>query len=257
MNPKSVLLSVSLAVAAGVFHVAAGDVLPALAPDPVVLADHDLVQAPGVRSQTILLRFSNAIMNTGASELHIVAYRDSASPSTVDIDNDTMPAFQRITRDDGTFHDEPVGQLVYHPEHHHFHFDGAARYRLIDPDTSDIVRESPKVSFCLADVSIADNSLPGFRKVPVYNSCVHDPYAKFAEMGISIGWEDVYEKSLIGQALDVTDLMKLPAKSYILESTTNPDGILHESNSQPVSAAVEVRIGVGVTVKVGKSRPGV
>jgi hypothetical protein len=86
---------------------------------------------------------------------------------------------------------------------------------------------------------------------------VRDPYATYGEMGISIGWADVYDKSLVGQALDVTDLMALPAKNYILESTINPERILLESNSAPVSASVLVQIGIGVPVKVGKSRPGV
>ena len=76
-------------------------------------------------------------------------------------------------------------------------------------------------------------------------------------MGISVGWEDIYDKTLIGQAFDVTDLMQLSPKDYILESTTNPDGILIEANPTPVSASVTVRIGAGVPVRVGKSRPGV
>lgn len=254
---KFPFVSLVLGITLGVLNATAGDLLPALAPDPAVLADFDLVQVPGVSTQTVLLRFSNAIMNTGAGKLHVVAYRASASPSTVDINNDTLPAFQRILRTDGTTYDVPVGRLLYHPEHHHFHFDGAARYRLIDPATHSVVRESPKVSFCLADVGIVDSTLPGFSQVPKFNSCIHDPYATFGEMGISIGWEDVYGKSLIGQALDVTDLMQLPAKNYLLESTTNPDGLLLESNAHPVSVSISVRIGAGTPVKVGKSRPGV
>jgi len=205
-----------------------------------------------------LLRFSNGIANLGEGELHIVAYRESASPSTVDLENDTIPAFQRILRSDGTFYDVPAGQLLYHPEHHHFHFDGAALYRLIDKATGIPVRVSPKVSFCLADVAMADTTLPNFRKVPIYNGCIHDPYALFGEMGISVGWEDIYDKALIGQAFDVTDLMQQnPAREYILESTTNPEGVLIESNPAPASVSVTIRLGVGVPVKVGKSRPGV
>ena len=250
-------IALALALGAAALDTHGAELLPALAPDPAVLSDYDLVKVPGVRTQMVLLRFSNAIANTGAGELRIVAYRDSASPATVDINHDTMPAFQRIRRADGTYSDTPAGQLSYHPEHHHFHFDGAARYRLIDSKSQAVVRESPKISFCLADVAIANPTLPGFRNDPLYNACVHDPYATFAEMGISIGWEDIYEKSLIGQALDVTELMNLPPKIYILESTTNPDGILRESNPAPVSARVPVRVGLGVPLKVGKSRPGV
>jgi hypothetical protein len=242
----------------GIQSVPGEDVLPALVPDPAQLADNDVVKVPGPGPTMLLLRFSNGIANLGAGELHIVAYRDSASPSTVDLENDTIPAYQRILQSDGGFRDVPAGQLLYHPEHHHFHLDGAALYRLIDKVTGIPVRVSPKISFCLADVAEADATLPNFRKVPIYNGCIHDPYATFGEMGISVGWEDIYGKTLIGQAFDVTDLMQQnPAREYILESTTNPDRVLLESNPDPVSASVTIRLGVGVPVKVGKSRPGV
>jgi len=256
VNTRGLLLAAVIGFSVSRVVLQAGELLPALAPDPAVLADNDLVKVPGPGSGTILLRFSNAIANLGDGELHIVAYRDSASPSTVDLENDTIPAFQRILLDDGTFYDQLAGELLYHPEHHHFHFVGAALYRLRDADTDEIMLESPKISFCLADVTVADSSLPGFRKVPIYNGCVHDPYTTFGEMGISVGWEDIYDKSLIGQTFDVTALMAFPARDYILESTTNPDGILKELN-HAARATVRVRIGIGVPVKVGKSRPGV
>ncbi|MGZ4972305.1 MAG: lysyl oxidase family protein [Limisphaerales bacterium] len=257
MKPFLCLTFIAVALAASGQTPATLSLLPALSPDPISLTDNDLVRVPGSGQTTILLRFSNSIRNTGAGQLHIVAYRDSASPSTVDINNDSMPAFQRIDTTDGHFHDEPAGELLYHPEHHHFHFVGAAKYQLIDPDTLQVVRESPKVSFCLADVTIVDSTLSGFHKQPIYNSCVHDPYTTFAEMGISVGWEDTYDKQLTGQAFDVSELMSLPAKDYILQSTTNPNQVLRESNVTPSTASVRVRIGVGVVTKVGNSRPGV
>jgi hypothetical protein len=52
--------------------------------------------------------------------------------------------------------------------------------------------------------------------------------------------------------------MSQPAKVYFLESTTNAEGKLIESNAgNPVSVTVPVRIGIGVKTKVGNSRPGV
>ncbi len=44
---------------------------------------------------------------------------------------------------------------------------------------------------------------------------------------------------------------------YFLESTTNPDKMLRDSNGEPQKTSVEVVIGQGVKVGVGKSRPGV
>ena len=52
-------------------------------------------------------------------------------------------------------------------------------------------------------------------------------------MGISVGWADVYGFHLAGQAFDVTDLMGRPAHTYLLESTTDPDGILHSESKVP------------------------
>jgi hypothetical protein len=233
---------------------APADLLPSLAPRAQVLQDLDLVKDP--HTGAVLLRFSNAVSNVGQGPLVVVGHRDR--PGSVDVDDDTMPAFQRILQTDGTWREVPVGTLVYHPAHHHFHFLGAARYQLLDPDTGQVLMESPKVSFCLADVDVVDRSLPGFHKNPVYNSCAHDPRATSLTMGVSVGWEDVYGKSLVGQSFDVSALMQRAPKWYTLTSTTNPEGLLLEDHQgSPASASVQVWIGQGVKLGVGTSRPGV
>jgi len=232
----------------------APDLLPTVQPEASVLADHDLVQDP--HTGAILLRFSNAVANVGAGPLVVVGHRDAA-PKPVDPANDVMPAYQRISRSDGTTYDVPVGELVYHEAHHHFHFLGAARYRLLD-DQGQVLREAAKVSFCLADVAVVDDTLPGYSQRPVFNSCAHNPSATDVAMGVSVGWDDIYDLRLQGQAFDVSDLMQGPQRTYTLESTTNPDGLLHETNqASPASARMQVVIGEGVPVGTGSSRPGV
>lgn len=234
---------------------AATDLLPTLAPLHRSLEEHDLVRDP--RTGQILLRFSAGIANSGAGPFEILGQRDAASARAADIEHDVMPAFQRIQRSDGTTRDVPVGILEYHPEHHHFHFVGATTYRLRD-SVGNVVREAPKVSFCLVDVEPID---PDASLVPVtvppIQSCAHNPYATFVDMRVSIGWADIYDKSLVGQAFDVTDLMNLPAQTYRLEQTTNPDGVLLDTNGAPLTDSVEVVIGRGMPVGVGSSRPGV
>jgi hypothetical protein len=258
MRPLLPLAALALLVSPAALSALAsapGDLLPTLAPQAGVLGDLDLVKDPN--SGAVLLRFANAIANTGQGPLLVVGHRESASPKTVDPDRDTMPAFQRILQSDGTWREVPVGTLTYHPAHHHFHFDGAARYRLLAPDGT-VLAESPKVSFCLADVQVVDGSLPGFKKSPTYNSCAHDPYATDLQMGVSVGWEDIYGKDLIGQAFDVSALMQQAPQWYTLESTTNPQGLLLEGHqASPAHASVQVWIGDGVKLGVGKSRPGV
>lgn len=231
------------------------DLLPRLSPVHDSLEDHDLVRNP--RTGQVLLRFTAAIANSGAGTLDIVGHRGAASPQTIDPNNDEMPAFQRIHRSDGSTYDVPAGTLSYHPVHHHFHFNGASSYRLIDSHGI-VVRQSPKVAFCLADILLLDPTPP--RRLtgnPPFESCAHDAYATDLEMGISAGMADVYDKALFGQAFDVTDLMTRPAETYLLEQTTNPQGVIVEANPAPMTDSVSVTIGLGVPVKIGQSRPGV
>jgi Lysyl oxidase len=238
---KKMLLALGLAAAFGAAH-AATDLLPTLTSEASVLADADVVYSPP--TGRILLRFANGIGNRGLGPMHLIGYRDPNA--VIDPDN--------------TFHDEVVGSIVYHDEHHHFHYDGASRFRLIEKrgNREVIVAESSKVSFCLADVGVVDATLPGYPTAPRYNSCLHNASANSVLMGISVGWDDIYGKDLQGQAFDVTDLMALPIKEYILETTSNPYGFLWEANrKKPSSARITILLGVGVPIGTGVTRPGV
>lgn len=230
--------------------------LPVLASEQYATDDHDLVN-DRAHGRT-LLRFANAIGNRGAGALEVYGVRTGASPSTVDDTNNTMPAFQRIFRSDGSYQDVGVGQLVYHPDHNHFHFDGAVSYVLTDDTTSKVVRSSSKVSFCLADVDVVDPSLAGYPKAPRYNSCVHDPYTNSLTMGVSVGWADNYPKDAAGQSFDVTDLMALdPPHTFTMRATVNPAKLLVSGPTSATTSSFTVRIGKGVPLGTGTERPGV
>jgi hypothetical protein len=252
---KHALVAFALAGGLGSAH-AADDLLPTLTSEAEVLADADVVYSPP--TGRILLRFANGIGNRGTGPLHLIGYRDPNA--VIDPANNSMPAYQRIWRTDGSSHDEVVGTISYHDEHHHFHYDGAMRFRLIEVrgNREVVMAESSKVSFCLADVGVVDATLPGYPTAPRYNSCVHNASASSVVMGISVGWDDIYGKDLQGQAFDVTDLMALPIKEYILETTSNPYGFLWEAyRKRPSSARITILLGVGVPVGTGVTRPGV
>ena len=228
-----------------------GQLLPDMRPVRETIMDNDLVKDPNTGK--ILLRFAGGIGNYGPGTIEVVGKRD-----TVDRNNNVMPAFQRIYSANGTFTEVNVGELTYHPAHHHYHFVNAVSYSLIDPSNGNVVVSSAKQAFCLADVAVADSSVPNYPTAPVYNRCYNSQVAEFVRMGVSPGWEDVYGKDLVGQAFDVTDLMQKPAQAYVLKVTTNPDGVLVDANNgEPQSTSVQVMIGQGVEVGVGKSRPGV
>ena len=224
------------------------DLLPYIRPVQKDLLDHDIVKDP--RTGHILLRFAGSVANFGDGKLEVIGKR-----TLIDPDNNMMPAYQRIYRTDRTFYESRAGNLIYHPAHHHYHFESAVVYSL--RDQNGVIATSAKQSFCLADVEKIDETLDSFSHIPIYNRCYHSPSAKFVKMGVSPGWSDVYGKDLVGQSLDVTELMKLPKQTYVLEATTNPTGLLIEKNDNPQTASVEVEIGQGVKVGVGISRPGV
>ena len=227
-----------------------GLLLPDLRPVKDTLMDHDLVKDPNTGH--ILLRFAGGIGNYGEGMLEIVGKRASTSS-----DENSMPAYQRLYREDGTYDEIQVGTLTYHPQHHHYHFVNAIKYSLKDPSTGNVI-SAKKEAFCLADVAVVDDTLAHYSQTPVYNQCYPNPNAKFVKMGVSAGWEDVYGKDLVGQAFDVTALMEKPQQVYILEEITNPDGTLIDGNDgKPQKTSIEVIIGQGVEVGVGKSRPGV
>lgn len=231
------------------------DRLPALEPLQRELADNDLVRQP--ETGVTWLRFTGAPANLGTGALHVTGRRTKEEAAAATPGNNVLPAYQRITRSDGSSYEVPVGLMTYHDEHKHFHMEGISRYRLIDAG-GQVVRESPKVAFCLVDLEVADSTLPGAPVNPVYNSCSHNANATTLTMGISVGWADVYDKALDGQSFDVSALMNLPPQEYTLEMTTNPLGLLHESHrAAPRTASVKVTIGQGVPVGVGGPRPGV
>jgi len=76
-------------------------------------------------------------------------------------------------------------------------------------------------------------------------------------MGISIGWEDVYDKMLAGQNFDVTDLMSQPQAWYYIQQTVDEAGIIFEQNDANNMTGVWVKLGVGVPYAIGGPRPGV
>jgi Lysyl oxidase len=257
-----VLLLIALGAAlVPVRTMAAVDLLPALAPVPVDnavgLNDNDVVQDPNTGQ--FWLQFTGSPANYGAGPLEVVGLRDKVDVATIDPDNDVMPAYQRIYRSDGTTYDVQVGELRYHPLHHHWHFEQAVGYRLLDAQ-GNVLGDHPKQDFCLGNVTAIDLSLPG---APTggglgYEMCVQNPYASFVKMGISVGWADVYDKSLTGQAFDVTSLMSQPPKLYTLQMTTNPQNrIVETTSTHPRTVSTQVLLGLGVPYKVGQPRPGI
>ncbi|XXX80093.1 lysyl oxidase family protein [Sorangium sp. So ce134] len=99
--------------------------------------------------------------------------------------------------------------------HGHYHFEGYARYELLD-GTGAVVATGHKQAFCLLDSSPV--GIPGAPTTPRYHC---------GFQGIQRGWSDVYSSGLDCQWVDITGVS---AGEYFLRITINADRTLPESD---------------------------
>jgi hypothetical protein len=119
--------------------------------------------------------------------------------------------------------------FTYAPCHGHYHFDDFALYRLVD-SSGQTVGTGLKVGFCLADYSRWD---PSANPNPRYYFKECNP------QGIQAGWSDKYLPFLDGQWVDITGV---PAGTYTLELTVDPENLIFETDETNNVLRVQVSI---------------
>lgn len=102
----------------------------------------------------------------------------------------------------------------FSPCHGHYHLRGAASYALV-AGTGRVVLTGRKQAFCFRDNS------------PLLPSAGPPSGYDCGYMGITAGWEDIYDKSLDCQWLDISGV---PAGRYFLRVTVNPNRTFGEAN---------------------------
>jgi hypothetical protein len=222
------------ALAAGAFSAAVRAQEPAdlLLPDIIVRASdlYDHRVSSGLPNVT-LLYFSNATANVGNGRLHIFGVFPPNQDGTIDV-------MQRVFRAGGGSIDLPAGRFVFHPAHDHIHLEDWCRYRLREVlpggGVGPVLRESEKVSFCIVDLNVHDRSLPNFDPSPRYINC--DSFIQ----GLSVGWSDLYDRTLPGQSIDITNL---PSAVYWLESEVDPANFIRETDDTNNVARIQVTVG--------------
>jgi len=160
------------------------------------------------------------------------------------------PVFQRIYRSDGQFRDTPAGSVEFHPVHGHYHFTGFAitRLRMIDshgrPVGGSPLRQSRKVSFCLADTAADRWALKGDAPLsyPAPNCLEPVGSANGRELfrqGMSRGWGDKYDWFLPDQYVEVSGVGD---GTYVMETIMDPENRIAESDdgNNTVSACVRL-----------------
>ena len=197
-----------------------GDLLPDIVVPPIFLYD-TVVERKGVRR---LLNLSNGTANVGTGPLYLYG----VLPSHAD---GTQTVRQRVFNEDGSFYDREAGRFQFHEDHQHIHFDDWAEYRLRrrvgDEGVGEIVAEGTKQTFCIIDLEVFNPTLPGFPVDPRFISCGS------TTQGLSVGWVDVYDKSIEGQFIDITGV---PDGHYWIESEVDPlDHVLESDESNNVA----------------------
>lgn len=174
------------------------------------------------------LRFSNSIWNSGPGVLELIG--------TPNHSGDQIQVIQRIYGSDPEmFEQHQVGVFVFHERHNHWHLEQFASYEIWSVDEGGalerMVATGGKVSYCVMDVSLAENEYPeGI--VPRYKSYTH---CEDNLQGLSVGWADTYKYFFPGQSIEVSSLED---GIYALVSTVDPLHLIKEGNNHNNSARV-------------------
>ncbi|MPZ61713.1 MAG: hypothetical protein GEU93_10535 [Propionibacteriales bacterium] len=196
------------------------------------------------------LRFAAWLANDGPGPLLLRPRPGRECPpeqrpakQTLHVDKAEDGRFQR--GDDPRGRSMPVGCMLDHPTHDHWHFDAMARYELLTVDGTQRVAGRNKVSFCLRDNTRVPGSARSQQK-RYFGECERDTV-----QGISPGWVDVYDVDTPGQRL------RLPAGmadgTYCLVLEADPLHLLLETEETDNAAASAVRI-VGSNVRTLDTR---
>lgn len=106
------------------------------------------------------------------------------------------------------------GDFIFSPCHGHYHYEGFAEYRLLNQNQ--VLVRGHKQAFCLMDSQRYWSGSPS-RDFDCNNQ------------GISVGWADVYDRTIDCQWIDITGV---PPGTYILEVEVNATGKINEGDNE-------------------------
>jgi hypothetical protein len=203
-------------------------------------------EEPGIKK----LKFPAVTYNTGAGPFKINASRSSTSASD-------WLVRQRIQRTDGSWRSRTTPAKVYWARdgHAHWHVRNLDRYTIRSLSTR-TTRLGEKHGFCFFDNTRYRDwpgNVAGSPKRPQYSTegsppaCgAHRPNATRMIQGLSRGWGDTYDKSLLDQYIDITGL---PDGAYRVRLETDWANWFQEENERNNATWADIRInGKRVTV---------
>ncbi len=162
------------------------------------MAPLDDLQAERADDGRLLLRFTATIVNVGAGPMEVRAMRQG---------DDLGPGVQRVYGEDGEFTDV-TGDATFFwagDGHDHWHATDLQGYRVESLDGGTDTAVSEKHGFCLFDNLMHEGFEDRAPDAPVYE-CPDSQSAASIQMGLSVGWEDIYPATLPNQFIDISDL---------------------------------------------------
>ncbi|MBX3072205.1 MAG: SH3 domain-containing protein [Thermomicrobiales bacterium] len=164
-----------------------------------------------------LLRFDNTVVNQGG-RLELTA--------NLAVSRDVYQnVYDQKIGGNRVIHTRVSTDLIFHPQHNHFHFEGIASYDLLKKNSTGRYLHTQlrgtKTSYCIIDYVRISSSA---RTSPEYQYC------NASVQGLSAGWGDLYYASLPDQWIDLGTTM-LPDGDYALQSTANPQKKIKESDT--------------------------
>jgi hypothetical protein len=189
-----------------------------------------------------VLRFTAVEWNAGPGPLEL-------RPAYVDEDGRTVVS-QRVFDSSGHYQEFEAGHFVYHPTHHHWHFEQFAAYELWTKSDYDRWLASGRTvggptyrgskttgqgeSVCLRDSGMIER-LRGTPNSIHYNVC------GMTVQGISVGWGDDYDYRLPDQWIDCGEDLP-PDGDYVLRLVADSANLIYESpdKADPSREAPEV-----------------
>ena len=201
-----------------------------------------------------ILRFTGIIVNVGAGAFELHGQRPNTTTAT-------MSVTQRIYNNAGGYQDVPTSATMFYSGdgHDHWHVADLVRYKLRRLGGSGKVHEGAKQGFCFFDYYIWNGTLPRAPENKHYSrggTCGESEgeEALQVEMGLSVGWSDVYEYYLPGQWVDITGL---PSGRYRLAAVVDERNLFRESRGDNNYTWLNIEL-KGMKVKVlqyGPSAP--
>jgi hypothetical protein len=193
---------------------------------------------------TRVLRFSSVIVDRGVGPFEVHGRRPNRRTS--------MTVTQRIYNDAGGYRTQSTSaQMVFGGDGHgHWHVRDLQEFVLRGIDDTAVRRVGAKRGFCFFDNETYNLSLSGAPQSPVYtssNSCTGGSRALRTQMGLSVGWGDLYSYSLPDQYVNIHNL---PPGRYRLQATVDPLTKFVESSVSNNVTYVDISLNADGTLSI-------